>query len=199
TTASAPSSLRWALISSDGARSASAGPWLPSAHASKSSTTCFRASSPRNSPPSRPPAPTRRTTHSRRSELTPPAASSLTPLVPAPVLASLLAVGGLLRAFMLYLFAAAQPRGSGAMAEIAAAIHTGAMAFLRREYSILAAFIVVVAVILSLLTSRYTALAFVAGALCSILPGVLGVKGGAKAKRRTGGGARDASRAEAPA
>ena len=102
-------------------------------------------------------------------------------------------------AFILYLFVAAQPRGSSAMTEIAAAIHTGAMAFLRREYSILAAFIVVVAVFLSLAISRYTALAFVAGALCSMLAGFVGMKAATKANVRTAEAARSIGRDKAHA
>ena len=119
--------------------------------------------------------------------------------MPVQVLAPSLAVGGLVLAFILYLFVAAQPRGSSAMTEIAAAIHTGAMAFLRREYSILAAFIVVVAVILSLAISRYTALAFVAGALCSMLAGFVGMKAATKANVRTAEAARSIGRDKAHA
>jgi len=119
--------------------------------------------------------------------------------VPVQVLAPSLAVGGLVLAFILYLFVAAQPRGSSAMTEIAAAIHTGAMAFLRREYSILAAFIVVVAVFLSLAISRYTALAFVAGALCSMLAGFVGMKAATKANVRTAEAARSIGRDKAHA
>jgi K(+)-stimulated pyrophosphate-energized sodium pump len=117
--------------------------------------------------------------------------------VSVPVLAPSLAVGGLLLAFILYLFVAAQPRGSSAMTEIAAAIHAGAMAFLRREYSILAAFIVVVAVLLSLTISRYTALAFVAGAVCSMLAGFVGMKAATKANVRTAEAARSVGRDKA--
>ena len=117
--------------------------------------------------------------------------------MPVQVLAPSLAVGGLVLAFILYLFVAAQPRGSSAMTEIAAAIHTGAMAFLRREYSILAAFIVVVAVFLSLAISRYTALAFVAGALCSMLAGFVGMKAATKANVRTAEAARSMGRDKA--
>jgi len=106
-------------------------------------------------------------------------------------------VGGLVLAFILYLFVAAQPRGSSAMTEIAAAIHAGAMAFLRREYSILAAFIVVVAVLLSIAISPYTALAFVAGAVCSMLAGFVGMKAATKANVRTAEAARSIGRDKA--
>ena len=114
-----------------------------------------------------------------------------------PVLAPSLAVGGLVLAFILYLFVAAQPRGSSAMTEIAAAIHAGAMAFLRREYSILAAFIVVVAGLLSIAISRYTALAFVGGAVCSMLAGFVGIKAATKANVRTAEAARSIGRDKA--
>ena len=50
------------------------------------------------------------------------------------------------------------------------------MAFLRREYSILVGFIVVVAVLLSIAIGTRTALAFVSGALCSMLAGFFGMK-----------------------
>ena len=56
------------------------------------------------------------------------------------------------------------------MTDISAQIHTGAMAFLRKEYSILVWFVVVVAILLWIfLPTGYTALAFVSGALCSML------------------------------
>ena len=107
-----------------------------------------------------------------------------------PVLAPTLGVVGLLIAFVLYRYVVAQPSGSGAMIEIAEAIHTGAMAFLRREYSILVGFIVVVAVLLSFAIGMRTALAFVAGALCSMLAGFVGMKAATKANVRTAEAAR---------
>ena len=82
-----------------------------------------------------------------------------------PVLAPVLGALGLLMAFVVYRYVVAQPAGSGLMAEIAGAIETGAMAFLRKEYSILVWFIVVVAVLLSLGIGTRTALAFISGAV----------------------------------
>ncbi len=114
-----------------------------------------------------------------------------------PVLAPTLGVVGLLIAFVLYRYVVAQPPGSGAMIEIAGAIHTGAMAFLRREYSILVGFIVVVAVLLSIAIGTRTALAFVAGALCSMLAGFVGMKAATKANVRTAEAARTKGRDKA--
>jgi len=117
--------------------------------------------------------------------------------VSLPVLAPTLGVVGLLIAFVLYRYVVAQPSGSGAMIEIAEAIHTGAMAFLRREYSILVGFIVVVAVLLSFAIGMRTALAFVAGALCSMLAGFVGMKAATKANVRTAEAARGKGRDKA--
>ena len=114
-----------------------------------------------------------------------------------PVLAPTLGVVGLLIAFVLYRYVVAQPAGSGAMIEIAGAIHTGAMAFLRREYSILVGFIVVVAVLLSIAIGPRTALAFVSGALCSMLAGFIGMKAATKANVRTAEAARSKGRDKA--
>jgi len=117
--------------------------------------------------------------------------------VSLPVLAPVLGVVGLLVAFVLYRYVVAQPFGSGAMIGIAEAIHTGAMAFLRREYSILVGFIVAVAVLLSFAIGMRTALAFVAGALCSMLAGFVGMKAATKANVRTAEAARGKGRDKA--
>ena len=114
-----------------------------------------------------------------------------------PVLAPTLGAVGLLIAFVLYRYVVAQPSGSGAMTEIAEAIHTGAMAFLRREYSILVWFIVAVAVLLSLVIGTRTALAFVSGAVCSMLAGFVGMKAATKANVRTAEAARSIGRDKA--
>ena len=58
----------------------------------------------------------------------------------APILGAL----GLMVAGGLYVYILCQPLGSGAMQEIATAIHEGAMVFLKREYQILAVFVLVV-------------------------------------------------------
>jgi len=83
------------------------------------------------------------------------------------------------------------------MIGIAEAIHTGAMAFLRREYSILVGFIVVVAALLSFAIGARTALAFVTGALCSMLAGFVGMKAATKANVRTAEAARGKGRDKA--
>jgi len=101
------------------------------------------------------------------------------PLAPA------LGILGLLMAFGLYRYVVAQPAGSGLMIEISDSIHAGAMAFLRKEYSILVWFIVVVAILLSIGIGPFTALAFVSGAICSMLAGLIGMQAATKANVRT--------------
>jgi len=117
--------------------------------------------------------------------------------VSLPALAPVFGIAGLLMAFAVYRYVVAQPAGSGAMTDIAEAIETGAMAFLRKEYSILVWFIVVVAVLLSLGIGARTALAFIAGAVCSMLAGFIGMKAATKANVRTAQAARTVGRDKA--
>jgi K(+)-stimulated pyrophosphate-energized sodium pump len=109
-------------------------------------------------------------------------------------LAPVLGILGLAMAFAMYRHVVAQPAGTGAMLDIAAQIHTGAMAFLRKEYSILGWFIAVVAVVLALVIGPPTALAFVGGALCSILAGFFGMKAATRANVRTANAANTVGR-----
>jgi K(+)-stimulated pyrophosphate-energized sodium pump len=92
---------------------------------------------------------------------------------------------GLVLALGIYRHVVAQPPGSGAMIEIAEQIHLGAMVFLRKEYTILLGFIVVVGVLLALAIHPWTAAAFASGAFCSMLAGLFGMKAATKANVRT--------------
>ena len=71
------------------------------------------------------------------------------------------------------------------MVEISEDIHEGAMAFLKREYTILAGFIVIVFALLFAFVEAHTAYAFLAGAVCSILAGYTGMKAACHANVRT--------------
>lgn len=75
--------------------------------------------------------------------------------------------------------------GTPAMQEISEAIQQGAMAFLKREYRSIAIFVVIVATILFIGVSKKTAIAFVAGAFCSVSAGYLGMRIATKANCRT--------------
>ena len=89
-----------------------------------------------------------------------------------------------------------QPVGTDRMAEIAKDIQDGAAAFLRREYRVLAVFVVVVAALLLLAnlgradSSPLIALSFVVGAVCSGLAGFFGMRVATKANVRTTNAAR---------
>jgi K(+)-stimulated pyrophosphate-energized sodium pump len=71
------------------------------------------------------------------------------------------------------------------MVEIAEAIHEGAMTFLKREYTILAGFIVIVFALLFVSVGANTAYAFLAGSICSILAGYTGMNAATHANVRT--------------
>ena len=92
---------------------------------------------------------------------------------------------GLIVAFIIYVRLKAGDAGSPEMVEISDDIHDGAMAFLKREYSILLLFVAVVFVALWLGVGARTAVAFLAGAGSSILAGFSGMKAATRANVRT--------------
>ena len=95
-------------------------------------------------------------------------------------------VGGLVIALFIYRYIVRNDAGNPLMIEIADAIHEGAMAFLKREYSILLVFVAVVfALLLWGVEPRGTAFAFLAGAAASILAGYFGMKAATRANVRT--------------
>ena len=79
--------------------------------------------------------------------------------------------------------------GNEKMVEIAEAIHQGAMVFLRREYQMVAIFVAVVFAALFVFLSLWTAVAFLAGAVCSMLAGIFGMQAATRSGSRTCQGA----------
>lgn len=75
--------------------------------------------------------------------------------------------------------------GNQTMQEIAVAIQEGAAAFLNREYTFLAGFVVVVAVIIALFLEWQTAFSFILGAVASGAAGYLGMFIAVRANVRT--------------
>jgi K(+)-stimulated pyrophosphate-energized sodium pump len=106
-------------------------------------------------------------------------------------------LGGLLFAMLLFGYVRSQPAGNEVMQELAEAIHSGAMAFLKREYSVLIPFVVVVAAMLYWLIGSQTAAAYVFGAGCSIVAGLLGMQAATRANVRTTEAARDSGQGKA--
>ena len=99
--------------------------------------------------------------------------------------APLWGIAGLIIAWGVYLFIKRQPAGSDLMQGIAAQIHEGAMVYLKRQYSILVVFIVLVFAALSFWIGVWTAVAFLSGAICSMLAGFFGMNGATRANVRT--------------
>ena len=90
--------------------------------------------------------------------------------------------------------------GTPKMQEIAAAIHEGAMAFLHREYKIIAIFIILFGALIGFFLDHpatpeinegiFLAISFVLGALCSLIAGYIGMKISTLANVRTANAAR---------
>jgi len=81
--------------------------------------------------------------------------------------------------------------GTERMVEIAGYIREGARAFISAEYKILAIFVVVVGVVLSLLISKATGVAFFVGAICSMLAGYFGMETATASNARTASAAKE--------
>jgi K(+)-stimulated pyrophosphate-energized sodium pump len=97
---------------------------------------------------------------------------------------------GLAISLGIYGYVRRQPAGNEVMRDIADQIEEGAMAFLRREYSVLFVFVIVVGGLLWWAVGQYTAFAFWFGALSSMLAGFIGMKAATKANVRTSEAAR---------
>src|SRR5918998_2806168 len=97
----------------------------------------------------------------------------------------LLGIGGLFVAWRIYRSVSDRPDGNERMREIAGYIYEGSMAFLKREYTILAVFVVVVFLLLAIFVNWQTGVAFVSGGLCSTLAGYFGMQAATKANVRT--------------
>ncbi|MBI3128860.1 MAG: sodium-translocating pyrophosphatase [Candidatus Tectomicrobia bacterium] len=99
--------------------------------------------------------------------------------------AAVFGLAGLALAGFIYQWISRQPDGNDLMRKLAAQIHQGAMVFLKREYKILAIFVVVVFLLLAAAISLSTGFAFVVGAACSIFAGFFGMNAATKANVRT--------------
>ncbi|PLX19985.1 MAG: sodium-translocating pyrophosphatase [Candidatus Muiribacterium halophilum] len=101
---------------------------------------------------------------------------------------------GVLFAIYRTLFIFKQDEGTDKMKKIAKAISEGAMAFLKREYTVLSVFVIVVAILLAVFLkdqAKNTAIAFVIGAIFSALAGYIGMKISVASNVRTANSARE--------
>ncbi len=98
---------------------------------------------------------------------------------------------GLVLAFIIYKYVMTFSPGNNVMVEIMDRIHDGAMVFLKREYKIIAIFVAVVFVILFFaLDNKMSSVAFLAGAVGSLMAGVFGMQAATLSNARTAEAAR---------
>jgi len=121
------------------------------------------------------------------------------PWILAPISSVISILGGL----YLYHYINKQDSGTKKMREISDAIREGANAFLKREYTILAAFVLVVAILLGiflpepiwtskdLIQNLSRSLAYMFGAFCSALAGYFGMDVATRANAKAANGARE--------
>jgi K(+)-stimulated pyrophosphate-energized sodium pump len=108
------------------------------------------------------------------------------------IFAPVIGVFGLLIALLFYISVKRMPAGNETMQDIAGRIHEGAMVFLKREYSILAIFIIVVFILLWVfMPYQATAFAFLSGTFCSLLCGLFGMQAATLANVRTAQAAKE--------
>jgi len=113
------------------------------------------------------------------------------------VYAPFIGILSLVIAWLIYNYVKKQPNGSPLMQELEDAIHTGAMAFLKREYSVLIIFIAIVFILLGVGIAWKTAIAFVTGALLSMLAGFSGMTAATRGNSRTAEAANKSGQAKA--
>ncbi len=100
----------------------------------------------------------------------------------APIISGLV---GLAIAMVLYFRVKAQPSGNETMNRIAGYIREGSMAFLVREYKVLAVYSLVVGTLLGFTLGWVSSLWFIVGAFLSLLAGFIGMKAATFANVRT--------------
>ena len=115
-------------------------------------------------------------------------------LLKAPVIAGAV---GLVIALWLYFRVKSQPAGNEVMNQIAGRIREGAMAFLVREYKVLAIYAAVVSVALWFALGMESSMFFLLGSFLSLLAGFFGMKAATYANVRTTQAASTGSKANA--
>ena len=94
-------------------------------------------------------------------------------------------LGGLITAYLLYKFVLKFPAGEGKIVEISDQIHLGAMAFIRKEYSILLIFALILIAGIYYGLGVASTISFIIGAVCSSATGFIGMYTATKANVRT--------------
>ncbi len=104
---------------------------------------------------------------------------------------------GLVACYLTYAGVVKNAPGNAVMQDIAEQIHLGSMAFLKREYTVLLPFLLVVAALLAYAINVPTGIAYVIGGICSVAAGYAGMTAATKANVRTSEAARASGQAAA--
>ncbi len=107
------------------------------------------------------------------------------------LIAPIAAFGSMIFAVYLFFYVNRKDSGTPLMQEISAAIREGARAFLKREYTALAVFVVVMAAILAIVLGVEMGPAYIFGSVCSAIAGFLGMEVALRANGRTAYAARE--------
>lgn len=93
---------------------------------------------------------------------------------------------GLVLALIIYKYVMTFSPGDDVMREIMDRIHAGAMVFLRREYKIISIFVIIVFILLFFaLENKMSSVAFLAGAIGSLIAGLFGMQAATLSNART--------------
>jgi K(+)-stimulated pyrophosphate-energized sodium pump len=106
-------------------------------------------------------------------------------------------IAGLVACYLTYAGIVKNAPGSQVMQDLAEQIHLGSMAFLKREYTVLLPFLLVVAALLGFAINWPTGIAYVIGGICSVAAGYAGMTAATKANVRTSEAARASGQAAA--
>ncbi|MEE8078781.1 MAG: sodium/proton-translocating pyrophosphatase, partial [Pseudomonadales bacterium] len=106
-------------------------------------------------------------------------------MIETTLIPPLFGIAGLVVAFIIFGLVKRYDEGEDNVKKIAAAIHQGAMVFMRREYTMLAMFAGVLLVVLYFALGIETALSFLVGALSSAIAGWIGMYAATQANVRT--------------
>ena len=113
------------------------------------------------------------------------------------LLAPVAAFAAILVSIYLYFYVNSKNAGTPKMQEISGAIRDGARTFLKREYSTLAVFVIIMTLILTVALGVYADMgweigpAYIFGSVCSAIAGFLGMEVALKANARTANAARE--------
>jgi len=112
-------------------------------------------------------------------------ATGVLPVIP------IIGLFGLLVAVITFFSIKRHSPGNELMQEIAGKIYLGAMVFLKREYTIIALFMVIIFIALTLMLGIWTGIAYLAGAICSMFAGWFGMQAATRTSPRACQGAKD--------